>query len=270
MMDADCIVLGGTGLIGSEVRTHLEGRGWSVLSVGSKDYAAKVGARAKVLINCNGNAVRYLAQKDPTWDFEVSVATVERSLFDFSYDLYLYVSTVDVYNVVDDPSRNHEGAAIRPAELHPYGFHKWLAERLVERFAPRWVIARLGTVLGLGLKKNPVYDLLNGEPLRVSLESELTLIDTPTIARCFETLIERGGVREIFNVAASGSVKLRDLQDRLGRPIPLAPTADSGVYRYCINNTKMANLAPLPTSWGALTVFLDGLGIRLVEPARDA
>lgn len=270
MTEADCIVLGGTGLIGSEVRAHLERHGWSVLSVGSKDYSAKVGARAKVLVNCNGNAVRYLAQQDPKWDFEISVATVERSLFDFSYDLYLYVSTVDVYNAVDDPSRNHEAVAIRPAELHPYAFHKWLAERLVERFAPRWVIARVGSVVGPGLKKNPVYDLLNGQPLHMSLDSELTLIDTPTIARCLEAIVERGASREIFNVAATGAVRLRDLQERLGKPVSLAPGADRVVHRYCINNAKLASLAPLPTSWEALTAFLERSGLRLAEPTRGA
>lgn len=270
MTDVDCIVLGGTGLIGSEVCAHLERRGWSVLSVNSKDYTAKAGARARVLINCNGNAVRYLAQKDPKWDFETSVATVERSLFDFSYDLYLYVSTVDVYNAVDDPSRNHEAVAVRPTELHPYAFHKWLAERLVERFAPRWVIARLGTVIGPGLKKNPVYDLLNGQPLHMSVDSELTLIDTATIARCLEAIVKHGASRAIFNVAATGSVKLRDLQERLGRPVSLDAAADRAVYRYCINNAKLAGLVPLPTSWETLTVFLERSGIRLAEPSRGA
>jgi len=270
MMDADCIVLGGTGLIGSELCAHLARCNWSVLPVASKDYAAKAGARAKVLINCNGNAVRHLAQKDPKWDFEVSVASVERSLFDFSYEQYLYLSTVDVYQDVQDPSRNDEAAAVHPDELHPYAFHKWLAERLVERFAPRWVIARLGSVVGPGLKKNPVFDLLNGHPLRVSLESELTLIDTATVARCIETLITRGGDREIYNVATTGSVKLRDLQERLGHPVSMEPGAEQIVHRYCINNGKMGSLTPMPTSWEALESFLERSGVRLAAKATRA
>jgi len=270
MTETDCIVLGGTGLIGSELCAYLERRNCSVLSVASGDYAAKTGARAKVLINCNGNAVRHLAQKNPKWDFEASVSSVERSLFDFSYDRYVYVSTVDVYQDVHDPSRNDEVSTVDPDSLHPYAFHKWLAERLVARFAPRWVIARLGTVIGPGLKKNPVYDLLNGEPLRVSLDSELTLIDTATIARCIETLIQRGGDRDIYNVAATGAVRLRDLQERLGRPVSLEPGAEQIVHRYCINNGKMAGLTPMPTSWEALESFLERSGIRLAEKTTRA
>lgn len=257
MTDSDIIVLGGTGLIGSAVREHFEGQGRSVVSVGSKDYPAKVGARATILINCNGNAVRYLAQKDPKWDFEASVVTVERSLLDFQYDLYIYISTVDVYNAPEDPARNHEGAAIRQTDLHPYAFHKWVAERLVERFASRWVIARVGTVIGPGLKKNPVYDMLNGHPLHMSLDSELSLIDTPTIARCLEAIVGTRPEREIFNVAATGALKLRDLQQRIGTAVSLAPGAETQTYRYNINNAKMARLMPLPTSWEAVTAFLE-------------
>lgn len=195
---------------------------------------------------------------------------MERSLFDFAYDRYLYLSTVDVYQDVQDPSRNDEAADVCPDGLHPYAFHKWLAERLVARFAPRWMITRLGTVVGPGLKKNPVYDMLSGYPLRVSLEFELTLIDTATIARCIETLITRGGDRDIYNIAATGSVKLRDLQERLGRPVAMEPGAEQIVHRYCINNGKMGGLIPMPTSWEALESFLERSGVRLAAKATRA
>jgi len=125
-------------------------------------------------------------------------------------------------------------------------------------------------VVGPGLKKNPVYDLIHGLPLHMSPDSELSLIDTATIARCLETLIERGGAGEVYNVAAAGSVRVRDLRERLGRPLSLAPGADRIVLRYSINNDKLASLVPLPTAWEALTAFLEGAGIRLADPARDA
>jgi len=262
MIDTSFIILGATGLIGSAVREHLETLGARVIPVGSKDYPDRIGAQADVLINCNGNAVRYLARQNPTWDFEASVATVHRSLFDFKYGLYIYVSTVDVYNAPDDPSRNHEAVPIRQGELDVYAFHKWTAERLVERFAGRSVIARVGTAIGNGIKKNPVYDLLNGHPLHMSLESELSLIDTPTIARCLETIIRARPEREIINVTARGYVKLRDIQQRLGTPVSLAPGAEEVVHRYNVNTAKMARLMPLPTSWEALTAYLECSSMR--------
>jgi nucleoside-diphosphate-sugar epimerase len=261
-MSETFIILGATGLIGSAVRTHLEALGARVIPVGSKDYPDRIGAEADVLINCNGNAVRYLARQNPKWDFEASVETVHRSLFDFTYGLYVYVSTVDVYNVLDDPSRNHEDAPIRHDELDVYAFHKWTAERLVERFAGRSVIARVGTAIGSGIKKNPIYDLLNGHPLHMSLKSELSLIDTPTIARCLETIVRTGPKREIVNVSARGSVRLLDVQQKLGRPASLAPGAEDVVYRYHVNTDKMARLMPLPTAWEALTAYLESSATR--------
>ncbi len=91
MLEASYIVLGGTGLIGSAVRAHLERQGELVISVNSKNYTDCLGAWAKVLINCNGNTFRYRANQDPRWDFEASVVSVERSLFDFRFDLYRQV-----------------------------------------------------------------------------------------------------------------------------------------------------------------------------------
>lgn len=255
----DYIVLGGTGLIGASLVAWLREQGRGVLPVSSKNYAEHVGARTKVLINCNGNAVRFLARKDPEWDFDASVVSVHRSLQDFEADLYLYVSTVDVYNRVDDPATNHEGVGICHAELDVYAFHKWTAERLVERFARRSAILRVGTVVGPGLKKNPIYDLLQGHPLHMSLDSELTVIDTGTIARSVEAIVRAEPQREIFNVATSGSVKLRTFQEQTGRPWSYAPGAEQIVYRYHINNEKLACLLPLPTGWEALAAFREAV-----------
>ena len=94
------IVIGGTGLFGSAVVAHLRGLGADVLALDSKKYGAAVGQTADVLVNCNGNTFRYKAIQDPPWDFQASVASVHRSLFDFRVELYIYLSTIDVYQVL--------------------------------------------------------------------------------------------------------------------------------------------------------------------------
>ncbi len=238
------------------MRQHLERAGDRVLSIHSRNYAGYVGARADVLVNCNGNSFRYRASQDPRWDFEASVLTVHRSLFDFGVSLYVYVSTVDVYNAVGDPNRNHEAAAIQPEALTPYAFHKWMAERTVERYAPQSAILRVGTVLGPGLRKNPVYDLLHGLPLYMSPDSELSFIDAETVARCVASVVGARPQREIYNVAASGAVSLRNVETKLGVQARLAAGAAGSVLRYHINNVKMARLLPLPTSADVVDRFL--------------
>lgn len=260
ILESAYIVLGGTGLIGSAVREHLERRGETVISIHSRNYVEWIGARTKVLVNCNGNTFRHRANRDPKWDFEASVATVQRSLFDFGFELYLYVSTVDVYNVLDDPGQNHEDATICPEMLMPYAFHKWIAERAVERYAPRSAILRVGTALGPGLRKNPIYDLLSGQPLFMSLDSSLSFIDTRTIARCVSAIVECGCEREIFNVAATGSVRLRDIVAKLAAGARLAAGAEQTIYRYNINNSKMSRLVPMSACCEVVDNYLASLG----------
>lgn len=248
MRDTAYLVLGGTGLIGSAVCAHLRAQGLPFLSVNSANYAEYVGTRADVVVNCNGNTFRYRARQEPVWDLEKSVVTVERSLFDFRSALYVYLSTVDVYDVADDPGRNHEGAAIDPARLDVYGFHKWVAERVVERFAERSIILRLGTVLGEGLRKGPVFDLLMGQPLHMSLNSELTLIDTATIVKVMRAIIATHPRRDVINLTGTGGARLSDLQRSAGVEPRLAPGAELMTYRYHISNAKIAGLVPMPSS----------------------
>lgn len=257
MLEASCIVLGGTGFIGSAVLAHLERLGELVICINSRNYAHCLGARAKVLINCNGNTFHYRANQDPRWDFEASVVSVERSLFDFRFDLYIYVSTVDVYNVLHDPARNHEGVLIQPERLDAYGFHKWLAERLVEKFAARSAILRVGTVVGDGLKKGPLFDLLNAQPLRMSLDSELTFIDTPTIAKAISLIIDTQPKRQTINLTGTGSAKLRDFRSRIPWPIKMAEGAEAVKHCYNVNNETMRRIMPIPPSFEIAAKFLD-------------
>jgi nucleoside-diphosphate-sugar epimerase len=243
MSKLSVIVLGGTGLVGSAICARLARDGHEVLAVNTKNYDRAVGKSADLLVNCNGNSYRYKAAQDPRWDFEASVSSVERSIFDFERSRYIYFSTIDVYNDIGDPNRNHERAEINPRELHPYAFHKWLAERLVEKFCQNHLILRCGTVLGPGLKKGPLFDLLHNEPLHMALDSELSLIDTDTIADAIVAFAggsSASNAREIINLTGAGPASLRELCAEAGLSGRLAPGAEKVTYRYNINNARLA------------------------------
>ena len=242
------IVIGGTGLIGSAVVAHLLRLGNDVLALDSKSYAEAVGRAADVLVNCDGNTFRFKANQDPHSDFQASVASVERSLFDFRAELYIYVLTIDVYPVLDDPARNQEDSPIDPSMVDNYGFHKYISERLVERYARRAVIFRCGTAIGPGLKKGPLFDLLNGRPLFMSGESTLSLIDTRRVAEAVSAIIEEEPLRAIINLTGTGAAKVADLAAATGRPWQLASGAELKVYCYNINNARLRTLMPVPSS----------------------
>jgi nucleoside-diphosphate-sugar epimerase len=249
------IVLGGTGLIGSAVAAWLAGRGHRVTSVNSAGYAAAVGASADALINCNGNTYRYKANQDPKWDFDASVQSVARSLFDFQAQTYVYISTIDVYNVLDDRERNQEAAQIDPRRLDSYGFHKWLAERLAERYAERAIIFRSGTAVGPGLKKGPLFDVLHQRPLFMSAESRLSLVHTADVARVVERAVFDSDVAGVYNLTGSGSVAVCELGEIAALPVTVEAKASGVVHRYDINNDKLCRLMPMPTSREVATRF---------------
>ncbi len=257
MSKPSLIVLGGTGLIGSAVCDRFNRDGHQVLAINSKNYASLVGASADILINCNGNSYRYKAAQDPRWDFDASVLSVEKSLFDFKFDRYFYISTIDVYHDVSDPARNHEASPIDPQVLHPYGFHKWLAERLVERFVKEALILRLGTVIGPAVKKGPLFDLVNRQPLHMSPDSELSLIDTGTIADALFHFIVTPPTHRIINLTGTGPASIRQLCADAGLPWKLADGAERTLHRYHINNTRLRESCPVATSREIGSRFLE-------------
>lgn len=256
MPKLDYIVLGAKGLIGTAVTNYLQGKGASVLPVTRANYDTYKGTEAGTFINCNGNSFRYKANQDPSWDFKASVDTVQASLFDFKAETYVYLSTIDIYHRTDHPDYTHERAMIDPTLLMPYAFHKWISERLVERYASKSLILRMGTVLGPALKKSPIHDLLNGSPLYMSPDSEISFIDTGTVAEALWQLLGRKSSREIYNVAATGASRLQTIATRHRLTIQVAPEGEKKTYRYHINNSKVSSVLPMPSSDEVVNQFL--------------
>lgn len=234
----------------------LEGAGMRVMSLNRQTYEGAIGRRASLVINCNGNSARFLAGQDPAWDFQASVDSVHRSLFDFQCDVYIFVSTIDVYNDISHRAANHESVAIDPGALHPYGFHKWIAERLVERYAPRSLVLRVATVLGPELKKNPIFDLINKVPLRISPDSELNLIGAASVASACLALVQSGDVNEVYNIASIDSVSPAAIAKELGIDFQVDEAAAHNAYRYAINVEKISKSQEMPSSKATAIAFV--------------
>lgn len=75
---------------------------------------------------------------------------------------FILISTVDVFR---DPTGVTEDSKVVEDDLHAYGAHRRLLERFVEeRFADHLVV-RLPGLVGPGLRKNVIYDLLRDNNL---------------------------------------------------------------------------------------------------------
>lgn len=211
MSAPEIIVLGGNGFVGAAVVAEARQQSRDVASIGREAYPDSIGMACRVLINANGNSRKYLADKDPEFEFDASVRSVFRVLHDFRFDHYVQLSTVDVYIDKGNQTLNSEQAPINPLCLSRYGQHKWLAEQLVRFNARSWLIVRMGGFVGPGLKKNSIHDILKGLPLRVHPDSCYQYQHSADLARIVLELVDRQVFGETLNVAGDGVISLREV-----------------------------------------------------------
>jgi len=224
---------------------HAESAGRTVRAVGRDDYESARGTRCKLLVNANGNSRKYLANREPTQEFQASVASVQASLHDFEFETYLYLSSCDVYADPSGPATTQEDRPGEPASR--YGFHKRLAERLVAFEAPDHLVLRLGGMVGPGLWKNPVHDALQGGPLWLDPASELQFLPTAEVARLAFALLEQGVRKQSVNLGGAGTLRLAELLEALGTEVPVQPESPRVRYESSLERLRTLGHAPPPS-----------------------
>lgn len=239
-------VLGGEGFLGSAFMAELKKRGQSAVAVTRKNYKAMRGRRCSLFVNANGNPIKYLAEKDPALDFDLAVRSTLASLLDFKYDHYLYLSSTAVYPTPTGAG-TREDRALEPPFGSRYGFHRTIAERLVRQYAARWTILRLGGLIGPGMKKGPMFDLLNGAALRVHPTSRFQFIDTRDVAPAALALARRPGV---FNLAGQGAVAMSALAKQNGLVCRARPQARREIWNVSV--AKAARFVKIPPTRAAV------------------
>lgn len=237
-------VIGGNGFVGSAFVRLFESKGIPFQSIEKDNYQDFIGKSCDILINVNGNSKKFLANEDPLREFHETTESVCASLHNYKYTKYVHCSTCDVYNDFKNPLNNHEKISIDPVKQSRYGFHKRLAEQLVQYEAKDHIIVRFGGFVGPNMRKNPIFDILNGGPLWLDPKSELQFLHTDDAASLVWGLVERGYRNEIFNVCGDGLIKLQDVIDAAGKDVPVKPEATSVLYQ--INIDKLKSVASVP------------------------
>ncbi|MCH2174009.1 NAD(P)-dependent oxidoreductase [Myxococcota bacterium] len=248
-------ILGGEGFVGSAFVRHCQSRGLEFTTVTRGNYDSLVGTSCDVFINSNGNSSKPRAREDPLWDFDANVRSVRQTLLDFRVALYVHVSSCDVYADCSSPETTREDQPLDPAGQTPYGFHKFLAEQCVRHEAPRWLITRMGGFVGPGLKKNAVYDVLNGGPLWLDPASELQFLHTDTAADLVMDLVANRVEGTEVNVCGSGVVSLREVMAWAGTDVPVQP--DSPRVRYQVSVDKLSQMLSVPETRKTVQQFIE-------------
>lgn len=230
--------------------------GWEVTVAGRAEVPGLSGSRFDVVINANGNASRFRAEQDPWFDFEASLVSVYRSLFDFEYERYVFLSTVDVYNDTGSSECTREEAVIDSLALGAYGFHKRQAELCVMRTCPRFLVLRLGQMIGSGLKKGPVYDIMNDQPLWIDSTSRLPFMNTTNVGRVLFQLLAADVDCQVFNVCGRTSIEFSRVMELVPTVSLQQESLGSGVQVYEVATDKVEKICPLPDSWDEVKTFV--------------
>lgn len=252
-------LLGGGGFVGSAFARLFTELDLPYVLITRENYHQYIGQSCDYFVNSNGNSKKFMADRDPTWEFDASVTSVARTLSDFEIGKYIHLSTGDVYPSQSSPEVTREDMALDPSKMSRYGLHKYLAETLVRGARPESLVFRMGGFVGPGLKKNAIFDMLNNEKVWLDRDSELQFISTDNAARLMWSLVEKDVCGEIVNLGTKGVASIGSLYERIGSKSEFVPHAKK--VRFEINTEKLERLlgCPLPSTEDEIDAFLKSM-----------
>lgn len=237
-------VIGASGFVGSAFARQASAS-FEVTAITRDSYDSLRGKSFDVVVDAAANSRKYLADEDPLLDFRLSVEHRLKTLLDFSARVHLHVSSVDVYEDLTSPETTREDRVIDPARTSRYGFHKLLAEELVRQYAQEWLIVRLAGMVGPGLRKNPVFDIVNGRPLRIHPDSRYQFMATDEAAAVSLSLLQAGERSRAFNVCGDGLISPREIAELAGRAMNLQELpfdATPRIVDVCVSDLRPRHL----------------------------
>ena len=251
------VVIGAQGFVGSAFCRFLASRsGIDLLPITRDNYEQERGLAREVVIDASGNSKKYLADEDPLRDFDLSVTHRLKTLLDYPARCHVHISSVDVYPDLTRTETTRESQPVDRTLQSLYGFHKMLAEDVVRRHAANWLIIRLAGMVGPGLRKNPVYDVLNRKPLRIHPDSKYQFMHTDQVAKTCWMLFERGVRQHEVNVCGRGHISPREISVMAGRPLDLSLLPEGTLPRVVdANVARLSGYSPIPETRDTVREF---------------
>ncbi len=252
------ILLGARGFVGSAFARLLSQKpDVELVEVEIDNYDKVAGTAGDIVIEAACNSRKFFADEQPVAEFETSVTHRLKSLFDFTAPFHLHISRVDVYSDLTAPKTTREDSAVDLVKSSHYGFHKLMAEQLVQHYARKWLIVRLAGMVGPGLRKNPIFDILNEQALRIHPDSKYQFLHTEDVARLVWGLVESGAHQQVFNVAGDGLISPREIAAMAGKNLNLGSLEPGTTPRIVhASITKIKKVASIPKTKGTVARFI--------------
>ena len=203
-------VLGGDGLLGSAIIRELLKQKKRVINIKRSNYNKFINKKCDIFIYANGNSNKYFATQNPFVDFELSVMTVIKSINDFKFKKFIFFSSCDIYDKISIKNTFEDSLITKSNNF--YGKNKYIAENIVKLYCKKWLILRLGPLIGKNLKKNAIFNLLNNKKVYSNIYSKSSFILTDTVAKFLLKLLHIKK-NKIFNISGKGSVSFKTIKE---------------------------------------------------------
>lgn len=249
-------IIGANGMLGTDLMTHLSPF-FSITGITKENYQSFVDKKFDIVINANGNSKRFWANTHPQEDFNLSTISVYKSLFDFHTEMYIYISSSDIYKDHTSIKTTKESQYIEPSDLSSYGLHKYMSELLVKKYSKQYMILRCCLVLGSKLKKGPLYDMLEKQPLYIAKESTLQMITTKAIADSLSFLLKEKIRDKTYNIGGKGIVSFTQIEKFVSFPVVFSKKAEKQQYEMDVS--ELNAVYPLERSITYLQEFFNSL-----------
>ncbi len=153
-------LVGYTGFVGSNL--NKQDRFDNVYN--SKNISDAYDTKPELLVYAGVRAEKFLANQNKEADFQ-QIKIAFNNIKKINPRKLVLISTVDVYK---NPNNVDEHSEIELENLHPYGYNRFLLEKMVRDEYPDSLIIRLPGLFGDNLKKNFIYDLIHVIPSMLS------------------------------------------------------------------------------------------------------
>jgi hypothetical protein len=149
-------LIGHTVYVGSFLKTKLK----DIDLYNSSNIDEIVGKAYDTIYFAGLPAAKWIANANPKEDL-ANMLRIQELLAGCETRFFILISTIDVYDK-NVSGQDETGSAFTK---EPYGAHRRMMEEwVIRRFPGLHCILRLPALFGMGLKKNMLFDMMNGRP----------------------------------------------------------------------------------------------------------
>ena len=187
-----------------------------------------------VIIHCAYNLERNITNNNIIQYLDDTI-TLTKKLINLECDLFVFISTIDVYNSKNVLNTENKSINIYK-QKNIYSLTKVICEEIIKKKTKKNLILRSGLLIGKGSRKNSITKIIrNFTKINLSNNSNFYCIHYNDIEKIIKSSIENK-ITGTFNCVLKPSVKLGDIAKKYSKSLTF------GDFTYCspkVSNKKL-------------------------------